>query len=67
MNHKIKAVFTIIEDEKLQRGLFRRIGTAFVNRDDSLNVFLDAYPINGKLHIRDVEKRDKQQEEEVAS
>ena len=56
-SHKMKAVFTIVEDEKLERPLFRRIGTCFVNRDDSLNVFLDALPVNGKLHIRDVETK----------
>ena len=57
-NSKRKAVFTIIEDEKLERPLFRRIGTAFVNRDGSYNVFLDALPVNGKLHIRDVQSED---------
>ena len=53
-SQKIKAVFTIIEAENLQKPLFRRIGTAFVNRDGSLNVFLDAFPVSGKLHIRDL-------------
>ena len=53
----IKAVYTIVEGEKLDRPIFRRIGTAFVNRDGSLNVLLDAVPVNGKLHIRDVEPK----------
>jgi len=35
-----------------------RIGTAFVNKDGSLNVELDAVPVNGKLHIREEQKRD---------
>lgn len=48
-----KEVFTIIEDDNLERPIFRRIGTAFVNRDDSLNVLLDALPVSGKLHVRD--------------
>tara|TARA_B100000959_G_C14953679_1_gene612847 strand:+ start:313 stop:495 length:183 start_codon:yes stop_codon:yes gene_type:complete len=52
MNKSLKAVFTIIEDEKLDKPLFRRIGTGFVNRDDSLNVILDALPVSGRLHIR---------------
>lgn len=30
-----------------------RIGTAFVNKDESLNVWLDALPIDGKLHCRE--------------
>lgn len=50
---KMKAVFTIIEGENLTKPIFRRIGTGFVNRDGSLNIFLDALPMNGKLHIRD--------------
>lgn len=57
MQHKMKAVYTIIEGEKLGKPVFRRIGTAFVNRDDSLSVLLDALPANAKLHIRDVEQR----------
>ena len=52
---KLKAVFTIIESDKLDKPLFRRIGTGFVNRDQSLNIFLDALPVTGKLHIRDVD------------
>ena len=51
---KMKAVFTIVESDRLEKPIFRRIGTAFVNRDLSLNVFLDALPVNGKIHIRDV-------------
>ncbi len=57
MEAKMKAVFTIVEGEKLEKPLFRRIGTGFVNRDQSLNIFLDALPVSGKLHIRDVEPR----------
>jgi hypothetical protein len=29
-----------------------RIGNAFINRDGSTNVYLDAYPTSGKLQIR---------------
>ena len=29
-----------------------KIGAAFVNRDESLNVYLDAVPVNGMLHLR---------------
>ena len=42
---KMKAVFTIVESDKLDKPLFRRIGTGFVNRDASLNVFLDVFRI----------------------
>jgi len=35
-----------------------RIGSAFSNADGSTNVYLDAYPANGKLQIRDLDERD---------
>lgn len=52
-----KAVFTIIEGENLDKPIFRRIGSCFINRDESFNVILDALPVSGKLHIRDWEPR----------
>ncbi|HVE85724.1 MAG TPA: hypothetical protein VND93_22875 [Myxococcales bacterium] len=30
-----------------------RCGTAFVNKDESLNVYLDALPLDGQLHCRE--------------
>ena len=56
---KMKAVYTIIEAEHRDKPLFCRIGTAYVNRDASLNVVLDALPVTGRLHIRDLELRAK--------
>lgn len=53
MNVKIKDVYVITEREEDRKANWSRIGVAFVNRDDSLNVILDAIPITGKLHIRD--------------
>lgn len=35
-----------------QKDFFVKIGAAWVNRDGSFNVNLDALPTNGKLHIR---------------
>jgi hypothetical protein len=35
-----------------------RVGAAFVNRDGSLNVRLDAMPVNGELQIRDYQPRE---------
>jgi len=35
-----------------------RIGSAFQNSDGSTNVYLDAFPANGKLQIRDLDSRD---------
>lgn len=55
MTTKMKAVFTVVPSERLNRPLYRRIGTAFVNHDASLNVVLDALPMSGRLHIRDID------------
>ncbi len=38
MKKNIKAVFTVIDDDKLDKPIFQRIGTGFVNSDQSLNV-----------------------------
>lgn len=35
------------------RSFWNRIGVAFVNRDGSLNVKLNAFPVDGKMQIRD--------------
>lgn len=32
-----------------------KAGTAWTNRDGSINVYLDVLPIDGKLHIRAVD------------
>tara|TARA_Y100001934_G_scaffold204633_1_gene241958 strand:+ start:93 stop:329 length:237 start_codon:yes stop_codon:yes gene_type:complete len=47
-----KSVYTIVHADTLKRPLYRRIGVAFVNADQSLSVLLDAFPINGRLHIK---------------
>ena len=51
-----KAVYTVIE--RGSRSHWLRVGVAFVNRDGSLNVKLDALPVNGTLHIRDADPKD---------
>ena len=64
-DRKPKGVFTIIEADQVERPIFRRIGTAFMNQDQSINVLLDATPISGKLHIRDLPDRPKLHAREV--
>ena len=44
--------------EKNGKTFWLRIGTAFINADGSTNVYLDAYPTNGKLQIRELDDRD---------
>jgi hypothetical protein len=45
----------------LKRGektFWMRIGSAFTNSDGSTNIYLDAFPSNSKLQIRDLDERD---------
>ncbi len=58
----VKEVFTIIETENQESpNRWVKIGVAFVNKDDSLNVVLDALPLNGRLHIRDRKEKTKEE------
>lgn len=34
-----------------------RAGSAWINHDGSINVFLDVLPLDGKLHIREAAPR----------
>jgi hypothetical protein len=54
----MKKVLCPMTNEKTNKTYWLRIGSAFPNRDGSLNVYLDAYPANGKLQIRDMDARD---------
>ena len=56
MNQK-KAVFTIVKKEG-KENYWLNVGMAFVNKDGSLNVLLNALPVNGELHIRDFKTND---------
>lgn len=51
MNNK-KVVYTIIKREG-KENYWLRIGVAFVNKDGSYTVKLNAFPVNAELHIRD--------------
>lgn len=48
---RMKIVYVITE--RGGRNFWNRIGVAFLNRDGSLNVKLEALPVNGEMHIRD--------------
>jgi hypothetical protein len=52
--NELKDVFAISDKrDGEEHNHWTRIGVAFVNKDMSLNVVLDAIPVNGRLHIRD--------------
>ncbi len=57
MSDNIRDVYHIVEKdpvgEEPAKSIWTKIGVAFVNRDQSLNVMLDMLPLNGKVHIRD--------------
>ena len=57
-NNKVKIAYTVVERNKDGRKFWVRVGAAFVNRDGSLNVRLDAMPVNGELQIRDYQPRE---------
>ncbi|WP_373047354.1 hypothetical protein [Vulgatibacter sp.] len=47
------AVYTIRERSGLEKPIWLRVGIAFVNRDGSFSLYLDAQPLDGKLHMRE--------------
>ena len=54
---QIKAVYTII-DKPGDKSFWLRVGSAFLNRDGSWNLKLDALPVNGQLQMRDMQPRE---------
>ena len=53
-SNKMKIVYTVVEREK-GKSFWVRIGVGFENQDGSLNLKLDAVPVNGQLQVRDYE------------
>ena len=53
---KMKIVYVITE--RNGKSYWNRVGVAFVNHDGSLNVKLEAIPVNGEIHIRDYVPRE---------
>ncbi len=53
----MKAVYTVV-DRGPGKAFWTRVGVGFVNRDGSLNLKLDALPVNGTLQVRNWEARD---------
>ncbi len=45
-------VYTIIEKNGDAEDYWQRVGSAWTNKDGSINLSLNALPLNGKLHIR---------------
>jgi hypothetical protein len=45
---------------KNKKTFWMRVGNAYPNKDGSMNVYLSAYPMNGKLQIRELDEADLQ-------
>lgn len=56
-NNMLKVLSPV--EGKNGKTFWMRIGSAFINRDGSTNVYLNAYPTSGKLHIRALDERDR--------
>ncbi len=44
--------YTIVETNGDAKDFWQRVGSAWTNSDGSINIMLNALPVNGKLHIR---------------
>jgi hypothetical protein len=53
----MKVVYTVVERAP-GKSFWTRVGVGFVNRDGSMNLRLDAIPVNGTLQVRDWDERD---------
>ncbi len=58
MAGKTLAVYGI--NQHKGKDFWTRIGAAFENRDGSLNVVLNYFPLDGKLQIREPQEKDDQ-------
>jgi hypothetical protein len=58
LNRNMKSVFTVI-DRGQGKSIWVRVGVGYTNRDGSLNLRLDAIPVNGMLQVREWEPVDR--------
>jgi hypothetical protein len=52
---KQRVVYAIVEKPHLKKAVWMKLGIAHINQDQSINVYLDALPMGGKLQIREEE------------
>lgn len=55
-DEKKRSIYTVVQ--RAGRTLWIRVGIGFVNRDDSINLYLDALPVSGQLQVRQYRRRD---------
>ena len=54
--HPTHTVFTVIDAGEKSRWL--ECGVGFTNKDGSINLLLNALPVNGRLQVRDANGRE---------
>ncbi|MDF1561414.1 MAG: hypothetical protein P1V51_00120 [Deltaproteobacteria bacterium] len=52
-------VWSIRDAEGERKAYWKHVGRAFLNRDGSINVLLDALPLGAKLQIREAKNPEK--------
>jgi hypothetical protein len=62
---KQRVVYAIIEKPHLKKAAWMKLGIAHVNQDQSINVYLDALPMGGKLQIREEEVKPRYNRDET--
>lgn len=56
-SRNMKTVYTVVERAP-GKSFWVRVGVGFTNRDGSLNLRLDAMPVNGTLQVREWDPAD---------
>jgi hypothetical protein len=57
---KQRIVYQIIEKPGLKKAHWMKVGIAYLNQDQSINIYLDAIPYERKLQIREEDVRPRQ-------
>ncbi|MFO0601053.1 MAG: hypothetical protein U0228_37435 [Myxococcaceae bacterium] len=50
--YQVFSIKEVIENEN-KKSIWVKAGSAWANRDGSMNVYLDVLPLDGKLHVRE--------------
>lgn len=53
------AAWNIVERGDSKKSIWNRVGTAWHNQDGSINIKLDAVPVDGRIQIREIKEEDR--------
>ena len=56
---KLKVLCPVQSTKDEKKTYWRSLGIAYENRDGSINLYLDALPLNGKLQVREWDEEDR--------